>query len=288
MPRGVPLPDLTGESFGKLTVVSQSENSSKSGKLWICECECGNITTATSSVLVNKKKISCGCAEKDWVRQNLSGQVFGNFTVIKDIGSNKHKSRLYECVCVCGKSVNRTTYQLKGAESGKYKNHCGCLTPVKELETKERATSHGMSGSPTYNVWANMCQRTTNPNRPDFVHYGGRGITVCDRWLESFENFYEDMGEKPDKLSLERLNVDEGYTLENCIWADETTQNYHQRVRKDNSSGVVGVTFADGFWISRLWKNKTVVHYSRHSDFEDAVLARKSAELEFYGYEKSR
>ena len=77
-------------------------------------------------------------------------------------------------------------------------------------------------------------------------------------------------------------------TEKTTVWADETTQNYHQRKRKDNTSGVPGVSYhsTNNMWIARLWKNKEMVHWSYHSNYEGAVEARKAAELEHYGYEK--
>ncbi|RYY51351.1 MAG: hypothetical protein EOO06_01065 [Chitinophagaceae bacterium] len=293
MPRGVPLREIEkGEIFTNLTVIGVSENSSsESGKLYDCLCVCGIISKTAASLLLNGKKTSCGCLRTDKQRSNIEGVRFGLLTAIEDIGSDKFGSRIWRCSCDCGNEVTKEVRKLK---TGKTPN-CGCLVKqTKDVERKGPYKTHSMTGTPTYNVWANMCQRTNNRNRPDYVHYGGRGIDVCQRWLiskgGSFENFLLDMGEKPDKLSLERVNNDEDYSPENCIWADETTQNYHQRVRKDNTSGVVGVRWdsTNCVWQARLWKGGEVMLCSNHAHFEDAVLARKAAELKFYGYEKSK
>jgi hypothetical protein len=76
----------------------------------------------------------------------------------------------------------------------------------------------------TYITWCNMKQRCLNANRPDYKYYGGRGIKVCDRWLK-FKNFYEDMGERPIGMSLDRIENSDGYTKENCKWSSPTEQN---------------------------------------------------------------
>ena len=83
---------------------------------------------------------------------------------------------------------------------------------------------NGMKRSPTYNSWSNMIQRCRNPKATDYEHYGGKGISVCDSWL-LFDNFISDMGERPDKHTLDRKDSEKGYAPGNCRWADITTQN---------------------------------------------------------------
>lgn len=88
-----------------------------------------------------------------------------------------------------------------------------------------------VDGKPTseYRTWIGMRNRCRNPNAPGYDLYGGRGIQVCDRWLESFENFIDDMGPRPPKMSLDRIDVNGDYAPENCRWADLKTQNRNKR-----------------------------------------------------------
>src|SRR5690606_25089373 len=123
---------------------------------------------------------------------------------------------------------------------------------------------------------------------PQYENYGGRGISVCDRWVESFENFLEDMGECPVGLTLERIDVNGNYEPSNCKWENRANQNYNQRKRKDNTSGRVGV-----YWVKRRHKWLAAIdvggeflHLGFFLDFDDAVRAREEAELKYYGYLK--
>ena len=94
------------------------------------------------------------------------------------------------------------------------------------------AVRHGMRSTSTYSSWANILQRCTNQNSQAYERYGGRGITVCDRWRNSFENFYADMGERPEGTSIDRINNDSNYEPGNCRWATSTEQNNNRRERR--------------------------------------------------------
>lgn len=84
--------------------------------------------------------------------------------------------------------------------------------------------THGMTNTKIYGVWNGMIQRCRNPHNPDYKNYGGRGIKVCDRWINSFENFLEDMGESPQDMSIDRIDVNSDYCPDNCRWASVKTQ----------------------------------------------------------------
>jgi len=102
------------------------------------------------------------------------------------------------------------------------------------LMGNERAKTHGLCRHYLYTTWATMKQRCINPKHVKYEHYGARGIKVCDRWLNSFPNFLEDMGDRPDGHSLSRLDNDGPYSKDNCEWQTYSDQNRNRRKYKRN------------------------------------------------------
>ena len=141
-----------------------------------------------------------------------------------------------------------------------------------------------MSNTKEYFIWAEMRYRCNNPNNHAYKDYGGRGIKVCDRWNNSFLNFYKDMGDKPEGMSIDRVNNNGDYSLDNCRWANKQTQQRNQRKKSTNKSGVKGV-----FWHKRLkkWRAMITVNYKNislgcYSDINEARKAREEAEIKFF------
>ncbi len=135
--------------------------------------------------------------------------------------------------------------------------------------------THGMSNTPEYYSWKAMKERCTNKHHKAYKHYGGRGLVICNRWLNSFENFYADMGDRPNGLSLERTNNNKGYNPKNCKWDTGLRQNRNRNFKR-NSSGVTGVIFRKKRKIFEAYLSKK--YLGMFPTLLDAICARKSAQ----------
>lgn len=140
---------------------------------------------------------------------------------------------------------------------------------------------------PMYRGYHTMLTRCRNPKSKDYHHYGGRGITVCDRWQQHFLNFLEDMGERPTpKHTLDRINNDGNYEPSNCRWATRTMQVRNTRVRKESKSGHKGV-----YWIEKAKRYRAYLHVNgkmidlgqAFKTLDEAIEARKQGEEKYYG-----
>jgi hypothetical protein len=207
------------------------------------------------------------------VKKNLSGNRYGRWLVLSEAEPYKSPSGRYyimwNCICDCGNmKVVRTT----GLTSNSAGKSCGCLSA--EL-TSERMTTHSMSKSRECTSYRAMKKRCYNPNDPSYKDYGGRGIKVCDRWLISFDNFYNDMGSRPLYMTLDRINNDKDYTPENCKWSTKKEQQLNRRPR-GGSSQFRGVCwskrwncFVAQIWIGSIQKNKKIGNFK--TEIEAAI-----------------
>ena len=158
------------------------------------------------------------------------GSKYGKLTIVEEVEPNIQPSgqtkRKFKCVCDCGNEKYVILDKLKSS----YTSSCGC-------NRKKNSTSyidiHGLSKSITYKSWESMKARCYNPNNKNYKDYGGRGIKVCDRWKNSFINFYSDMGERPEGTSIDRINVNGDYEPSNCRWATKKEQAINRRTTKN-------------------------------------------------------
>lgn len=151
---------------------------------------------------------------------NLMGQTFGRLVVLDRSHRDPGQSWKWRCRCECGRIVAVQGSILKA----------GLTRACQSCANAGGSTTHGLSRSALYGRWQAMKARCGNPNNQQYANYGGRGITVCERWLASFENFAADMGPSFDpSLELDRINVNAGYCPENCRWTDRVTQQRNRR-----------------------------------------------------------
>jgi len=155
----------------------------------------------------------------------------------------------------------------------KVKNNQGifCSRYCKLKSQGGLSKKHGMSFTREYNSWQSMKKRCYYEKCPSFPRYGGRGIKVCDRWLESFQNFYDDMGERPKNMTLDRVDVNGWYTPENCKWSSPMDQSKNRECTQLYDIFNERLTLSE---ISRKYNIKFATLFSRYKrgmTFEEAV-----------------
>lgn len=157
---------------------------------------------------------------------DLTGQRYGRLSVRGRAPNRGRRVRWY-CDCTCGAQTTVVADQLRSSRT----RSCGCL---QREELRERRFRHGQARpparTPEYRAWCQMKTRCTNPNCDKFQYYGGRGITICPQWIDSFEAFFADVGRKPNpRLTLDRINNEGNYEPGNVRWATAKQQAANQR-----------------------------------------------------------
>lgn len=214
-------------------------------------------------------------------RIDLTGDRFGRLVALhRDYGN----PRKWFCLCDCGemKSFDRGNLRSGATRS------CGCLSAELALD---RCRTHGLSKTKEHRLWAYMRARSRGQGSHGH-YYQELGVTVCDRWLEphgaGFENFLEDMGKCPDGMTLDRVDNRKGYSKDNCAWADMSQQCSNRRKGRDNTSGRIGVRWANDRekWRVSLRVQGVLHNLGQFDSYSEACEVCEEAEWRLLGYSR--
>jgi len=213
----------TGKKFMRLVVVERAGSDDAGRAMFLCRCKCGNECRVRGADLRSGHTKSCGCWRSGAAKKRFPmGQVCGTTGIFHRIEEEwraeageqaqskkvRAKTGTWLVVCrFCGRCLEATLRQLREASI-----RCECLTE-------------------TYNSWKSLRDRCTNKNHKQYKDYGGRGISVCERWKDSFVNFVQDMGRRPEGKTIHRKDNDGNYEPRNCVWATDLEQAQGRRKR---------------------------------------------------------
>lgn len=275
--------DIKGKRFGSL-VAERFIGTPNKRNFWLFRCDCGNIISRYYSEVVSGNVSTCGClSSKDW-----TGYNFGKMKVLGK-SENKYKDgrTLWVVACECGDISLRKSATLENYHKN---SSCGCFKSewfsiLKSGDEKYRAKKFQNLNY----IWKRMRSSCNNSNHQSFKNYGGRGITVCDEWENSFPKFAKwsiENGYEEGITTIDRIDNNGNYSPENCRWTDYTIQAHNQRIRVSNKSGVKGVYWDNryGGWRATIGHNGKSVYLGKYEKLEDAKERRRLAEVEYWGH----
>lgn len=205
--------DMVGKKFGSWTVL-KFEDVKKNSRHYKCKCKCGKTHIIRGDILRSGKSTQCNACRYGKIKEkrtSMIGQKFGKRTVLSEA-----RPGYLKCQCICG---DISFIDASNLRRGKQRQCKKC-----------RAFIHGMNGTPTYNTWKCMVARCTNPKQTNYKDYGGRGIKICAAWRK-FENFFSDMGIRPDGTQIDRKNNNGNYEPSNCRWVTPKENSNNRRKR---------------------------------------------------------
>lgn len=225
--------DYTGKTIRDIYIIKRNEENLQKAKnkksgvdpVYDCKCLlCGKEFSRRISAIKRNVYGNCGCKS---LQYDLEGKKFGLLTVIKPIGLNARKEKIWECVCECGEVVHRTSYSLRKIIK------TGCKNCQNKIVGEKNRKGHHYSKR-LFECWVNMKTRATNKNQDVNNRYVNRGITICDDWAKnyySFENWALENGYE-ENLTLDRIDNNKGYEPNNCKWSNKTQQANNRRTNK--------------------------------------------------------